>query len=232
MNARGSTEPQEQPPPRRAEAIDPSKLTIRQIRESMTLGQIYGVIAITIAVLAFVATSSYKLGAYLSSPPADTRGAESSIAPATMVPIQPDTIIATHYPTGELFAVDPKSGTLRVISVRLGNPLGLAIRPNGEIIVLESDLKGYKHPRSGDNLYPTGILGKVRRTVLPSQRPPSVAVGAPVAFSPAAIASAERPARRVTLDLRLLGGDAHVVPCLVLDGCPRIVYDLHEPPPA
>lgn len=157
---------------------------------------------------------------------------DSSASLATRVPIQPGTIIATHYPTGELFAVDPKSGTLRVISVRLGNPLGLAIRPNGEIIVLESDLKGYKHPRSGDNLYPTGILGKVRRTVLPSQRPPSVAVGAPVAFSPAAIASAERPARRVTLDLRLLGGDAHVVPCLVLDGCPRIVYDLHEPSPA
>jgi hypothetical protein len=84
---------------------------------------------------------------------------DSPASPGTTVPIQPGTIIVTQYPTGELFAVEPKSGTLRLISARLWQPMGLAIRPNGEIIVLDSEYKAYNLPRSSGNHYPTKILG-------------------------------------------------------------------------
>jgi hypothetical protein len=50
--------------------------------------------------------------------------------------IQSGTIIAAHYPTGELFAVDPKTATLRLLSARLPDVRGLLIRKNGEVIVL------------------------------------------------------------------------------------------------
>jgi hypothetical protein len=112
-----------------------------------------------ITVLGAVAGVSYKLGVYLSSRPADNRGADSFVSTATTVPIRPGTIIASHYPTGELFAVEPKSGTLRLISARLGQPVGLAIRPGGEIIVLAAEYDVLKlPPHSGDH-YLARILG-------------------------------------------------------------------------
>jgi hypothetical protein len=125
----------------------------------MTPAQIKGVIATVFVVLVAVASGFYKLGVYVSTSPAANRGADSSISPATTVSIQPGTIVATHYPTGELFAVEPKSGTLRLISARLGQAMGLAIRPNGEIIVLDSENKAYNLPAPHGNQYLTKIIG-------------------------------------------------------------------------
>jgi pimeloyl-ACP methyl ester carboxylesterase len=59
---------------------------------------------------------------------------------AATIRVRPGAIIAGHYPTGELFEVEPKTGALRLLSARLGNISGLAIRPNGEIVVLDSQL--------------------------------------------------------------------------------------------
>ena len=52
--------------------------------------------------------------------------------------IGPGTILATHYPTGELFAIDPVSNRLSLVSARLGEPSGIAVKTTGEIVVLDA----------------------------------------------------------------------------------------------
>lgn len=54
---------------------------------------------------------------------------------------KPRLVIAAHYPSGELFAVEPKTGALRLVSARLGNISGIAIRPNREIVVLDNQIE-------------------------------------------------------------------------------------------
>jgi DNA-binding beta-propeller fold protein YncE len=52
--------------------------------------------------------------------------------------IGPGTILATHYPTGELFAIDPLSSRLSLVSARLGEPSGIAVKSTGEIVVVDA----------------------------------------------------------------------------------------------
>ncbi len=74
MEVHGPTEPPDQPPAqRKSESIDPSKLTVRQIFESMTPGQIWRVVIALLTVFAAVAVFSYNLGAGRLFPTADDR---------------------------------------------------------------------------------------------------------------------------------------------------------------
>ncbi len=155
-----ATVPQGPPPMERAaEPVDASKLTPRQILESMTAAQVWAVASALTTLLVGVAVGSYKLGGIFSL---RDNGEQTSVlrpgSPDDVVdsaPLQPGTIIATHYPTGELFAVDPHVGTLRLLSARLGQPSGLAIRGDGEIIVLDSEHNVILavDPKSGHHRY-------------------------------------------------------------------------------
>lgn len=70
--------------------------------------------------------------------------ARQAAAPATAsgdapaVEVVPETVLATHYPSGELFSIDPRSGQMSLISKRLGEPSSVVVRSNGEIVVLDS----------------------------------------------------------------------------------------------
>ncbi len=160
-------EPQDQPQvQRRSESFDPSKLTIRQILESMTPGQIWKLAGTLFAAFAAVAVFSYNIGVDRFFERAEDRSTtlgpnvtDPSASSEDTVPIRPGTIIATHYPTGELFAVEPKYGTLRLLSARLGQPSGMVIRASGEIIVLDSDNRVLQLPQNRGDVYSTRIIG-------------------------------------------------------------------------
>lgn len=85
-------------------------------------------------------------------PKAQAAAPPPSSSPA-VVEVRPGTILATHYPSGELFAVDPASGNLSLLSANLGEPSAVLVRPNGKLIVLnaewgvvtEVDPKGGRH---------------------------------------------------------------------------------------
>jgi len=147
---------------RSGETVDVSKLTFRQILKSITPAQAWAVAGALILVVSLVATGGYKLGALVtrmvSKDGAQVGSPLSNDVPdvtAKAMPIRAGTIIATHYPTGELFAVDPIAGSLQLLSARLGEPSGLAIRGNGEIIVLDGEhgVILAVHPRTGHHRY-------------------------------------------------------------------------------
>ncbi len=86
-----------------------------------------------------IAYAFYQFGgSYLQEKARQFASTEKDSTSSEQNKVTPGALLITHYPTGELFVVNPKSGKISLLSKRLGEPSAIAIRSNGEIVILDS----------------------------------------------------------------------------------------------
>ena len=88
----------------------------------------------------FIVWASYQFGgSYLQEKARQFASSENdSTTSSKHNKVTPGALLITHYPTGELFVANPENGRLALVTKRLGEPSAIAIRFNGEIVVLDS----------------------------------------------------------------------------------------------